>query len=89
MNTDYRAALDLLRDARKKRGKKTLTKKFFDRLRVINRDLPPFAHTQTVLNIHASNSLADDAYSNELLRSQGHDYGEGRIAKTIFICRVQ
>ena len=84
MSYDYSAALTSLRDARRKRGKIIVTKKFFDTLKVVNQALPlsSFYKDFTVVQTYAC--ICDDKYSNELLRHHVHgDIAHGRVAKTV------
>ena len=84
MSYDYSAALTSLRDARRKRGKIIVTKKFFDTLKVVNQTLPlsSFYKDFTVVPPYAC--ICHDKYSNELLREHVHgDIVNGRVAKTV------
>ena len=82
MSFDYSAVLIVLRDARKKRGKTFLTKKFFDTLRVVNSALP-LSISQLVLT-HPYEAIPDHKYSNDLLELHvSLDIRRGRVAKTV------
>ena len=84
MSYDYRAALTVIRDARKKRGKVTLTKKFFDTLRVINHALPASSFNGSLNMIQPHSAVSDDIISNELLRQHvGREIAQDRVAKTV------
>src|SRR5271169_2595204 len=83
MSYQYRAALTVIRDARKKRGKITLTKKFFDTLRVVNQALPASSFCDTLNMIHPHLAVSDDIISNELLRQHvDREIEQDRVAKT-------
>ena len=83
MSYDYTAALTVLRDARRKRGKIIVTKKFFDTLKVANQALPlPSFYTDLIV-AQPYACVCDDKYSNELLRHVHQDIAHGRVAKTV------
>ena len=65
MSFSYKAALVCLRDARSKRGRNIVTKKFIDTLKVINRELPMFDVNTPVIDNYSQ--ITDD-YSTQLLQ---------------------
>lgn len=69
MSFDYRRSLGSLRDARKKRGKIELTKKFFDALTITNREMPFYVPPTQLLHPYAS--IEDDTYAAMLLLTYG------------------
>ena len=80
---DYRGSLCLLRDARKKRGKVELTKKFFDTLKKVNRELPTFA-VWSDLPLASTIAAKEDVYSNQVLREHAPGVAGGRrVAKLV------
>lgn len=82
MNFDYTASLSRVRDARNKRSRVNITKKFFDTLRRENIQLPMFDVNKSLVNSYAS--LRDDSYSNELLRSHApNDSVRQLVAKSV------
>ena len=84
MSYDYSAALTVFRDARRKRGKNIVTKKFFDALKVVNETLPLSLFHANLIVVQPHAFICDDVYSNELLRQHVHqDISHGRVAKTV------
>src|SRR5271155_3451636 len=84
MSYDYSVALKVLRDARRKRGKISLTKKFYDTLKVINQTLPMCLFYTNLTLVQPHEFICDDSYSNELLKLHvTGDISQGRVAKTV------
>ena len=84
MDFDYDSALTVLGDARSKRSKISLSKRFFDTLRKVNGSLPPSSFNTNLDIVIPHASLRDDSCSNELLRqhvSQDFLQLQGRVAK--------
>ena len=82
MTDIYKTSLLALSSARKKRGKISLTKKFFNILKIVNQALPEFDANQSVLQPYTN--TADDEYSNTLLKDYSPtEAGRGRVAKHV------
>jgi hypothetical protein len=83
MDIVYKTALDMIRDARKKRGKISFTAKFFDTLKKVNRLLPSFNTSYKPLR-RAPPLVDDDIYSTELMRAHAPwAVVRGRVAKWV------
>lgn len=81
---DYSVALTVIRDARKKRGKVSLTKKFFDTLKVVNREIPASSFYDILHQVQPHSAFGYDYISNELLRQHiSREIGRGRVAKSV------
>ena len=78
MSFDYAASLTRVRDARNKRSRVSITKRFIETLGREHR-----------FNVHSEmqkqhSSLSDDYYSNQLLRMHGSNKASrGRVAKRV------
>ena len=82
MNFDYAASLTRVRDARNKRSRVNITKKFIETLRRENRSLPMFDVYREMQQQHSS--VSDDCYSNQLLRMHcSNEASRGRVAKRV------
>lgn len=82
MSFDYAASLTRVRDARNKRSRVSITKRFIETLRREHRSLPMFNVHSEMQKQHSS--LSDDYYSNQLLRMHGsNEASRGRVAKRV------
>ena len=80
MSFDYSSALARVSDARSKRSRAKITKKFIDTLRCENRDMPMFDADKLMNQPHSA--VKDDCYSNELLRRHAPNFDvQGLVAK--------
>ena len=84
MSDIYSTSLMLLRDARKKRGKIELTKKFFDTLKCVNQVIPMNRFHEVIQTQQQHETRDDDAYSNKLLMEHSPlDAVPGHCAKVV------
>jgi hypothetical protein len=74
----------MLRDSRKKRGQKDLTKKFFDSLKSIDQVLPMNGFSSHITMVQPHSTIENDGYSNQLLHLHASPgAATGRIAKRV------
>ena len=83
MSFDYSAALTRLRDARNKRSRASISKRFIEALRREHRDLSVFDADRIMKQPHSS--VQNDRYSNELLRDNAprNVALQGLVAKSV------
>ena len=81
MAYDYFQSLRCIRDARNKRSRGNLSKKFFDTLRQENVKLPSF--NRNIGLVRPYSLTPDDVYSNSILNEQVHLARDGMVAKSV------